>query len=260
MRRLVFVVLAVGVLVLLYAPMVAVGVLSVTSTKLGTASGGVSLEWYRKLAADADVLAAARSTLWLALGSTAIATPLGTMLALGTAGRKSRAVEGLIALPLVTPDIAMAAAMVVGFSLARQVLPVLAPGLLTMVLAHVTFQISFVTLTVRSRLATLPGELSEAAADLYASQWYALRRVYLPLLAPSIVAGGLLAFTLSLDDFVISFFTAGPDSTTLPILIYGSLKRGLSPELLALSTLVTLATVGLVLIAQPLVRREEKSR
>lgn len=245
-------ILAVGVLALLYAPILAVAVLSVTTTKLGTASHGVSLEWYRRLAEDRDVWQAGRNTLLLAAFSTLIATPLGTALALGTSRRKSRVAEGLITLPLVTPDIAMAAALVVGFSVLRTAIPVLAPGLLTMTIAHVTFQVSFVALTVRSRLETLPADLDEAAADLYASGWFALTRVQLPLLLPGIMAGALLAFTLSLDDFVISFFTAGPDSGTLPILIYGSLKRGLSPDILALSTLVTLATVGLVVGGQAL--------
>jgi spermidine/putrescine transport system permease protein len=114
----------------------------------------------------------------------------------------------------------------------------------------VTFQIAFVALVVRARIATIGPEAEEAARDLYASTGYVLRRVLLPLLWPAILAGGLLAFTLSVDDFVISFFTSGPESVTLPLYIYASVKRGVSPELHALSTLVFLATVALVLVLQ----------
>jgi len=121
---------------------------------------------------------------------------------------------------------------------------------LTMIIAHVTFEISFVALVVRARLATIEPEIEEAARDLYAGSGDVLRRVLLPLLAPGIVAGGLLAFTLSLDDFVISFFTSGPGSATLPIYIFSSLKRGISPEIHALSTIIFVVTAGLAVALQ----------
>jgi spermidine/putrescine transport system permease protein len=112
-----------------------------------------------------------------------------------------------------------------------------------------------VALVVQSRLKSLGADLDEAARDLYASYGYFVRRVLLPLLAPGIVAGAMLAFTLSLDDFVISFFTAGPDSQTLPLIIYGSVRRGVTPQIHALSTLIFLATVILVLLSERLTRR-----
>jgi spermidine/putrescine transport system permease protein len=112
-----------------------------------------------------------------------------------------------------------------------------------MILAHVTFQIPFVSIVVRSRLIGLDPSLEEAARDLGANEWQAFLRVTMPLIFPGILAGGMLAFTLSLDDFVVSFFTSGPGSTTLPILIYSSVKRGITPDINALSTLIVLASV-----------------
>jgi spermidine/putrescine transport system permease protein len=138
--------------------------------------------------------------------------------------------------------------------LLRAVSSIFNPGLLTMIVAHVTFQIAFVALVVQSRLATIGRTLEEAARDLYADTWILLRRVMLPLLMPGIVAGAMLAFTLSLDDFVISFFTAGPDSTTLPIFIFASVRRGVTPEIHALSTLIFLVTVLLVIGIERLTR------
>jgi spermidine/putrescine transport system permease protein len=119
----------------------------------------------------------------------------------------------------------------------------------------VTFQMAFVALVVHGRMATIGRTIEEAARDLYADTPYLLRRVLLPLLLPGIAAGAMLAFTLSLDDFVISFFTAGPDSTTLPIFIYASVRRGVTPEIHALSTLIFLATVVLVLGLERLIAR-----
>jgi spermidine/putrescine transport system permease protein len=149
--------------------------------------------------------------------------------------------------------------MLLAFEAVRQMIGGLRLGMGTMIVAHVTFQISFVALVVGSRLATLGRSVEEAARDLYAGSLHALRRVTLPLIAPGIVAGAMLAFTLSLDDFVISFFTSGPASVTLPLYIYGSLRRGITPEIHALSTIVFLVTVALVLGLQVFARntREE---
>ncbi len=129
------------------------------------------------------------------------------------------------------------------YSLLRGWFEFLELGLFTMILAHVTFQIPFVTIVVRSRLADLDPAIEEAARDLGANVWQTFRHVTLPMMFPGILAGALLAFTLSLDDFVVSFFTSGPGSTTLPILIYSSVKRGVTPEINALSTLLLLASI-----------------
>lgn len=250
--------LALFVLVLLYAPMAAVAVLSLTRSRLGLAGGdsGLTFHWYARLFDDRFVLRTTLNSLYVALASTAIATLLGTFLALGRHRIRSRraasAVDTLVALPVVTPDIIMAAALVVFFRLFQTLTGTLDFGLTTLILAHVTFQIAFVTLTVSARLAMLPPDLDHAARDLYASSWYLLTRVHIPLLLPGILGGALLAFTLSIDDFVISFFTSGPESVTLPLYIFASVKRGLSPEIHALSTLITLATILLVCGGQAL--------
>lgn len=241
-----------GALVLLYLPLAAVAVFSVNRSRHGVVWRGFTLGWYERLAEDAYVLELAANTLVLAVVSTAVSTVLGTALGLGLERfpwprRARRALETLVELPVVTPDLILAAALVVAFGVARPLSRLFEPGLFTMTLGHVTFQIAFVALVVRARLQAVGTEYEEAGRDLYASGWRLFRRVTLPLLAPGVLGGALLAFTLSLDDFVVSFFTAGPQSTTLPIFIYASVRRGVTPEVHALSTLVVLATVVLVL-------------
>ncbi len=239
-------------LALLYVPLLAVAVFSVNVGRHGLTWRGFTWQWYARLLRNEYILEAARNTLVLAVASTLVAAVLGTLLAIGMARFPwprwiRRFLDLAVYLPVVTPDIIFAAALVVAFGVLRAVSPLFAPGLPTMIIGHVTFQVAFVALVVRSRLATIGRTIEEAARDLYADTPYLLRRVLLPLLAPGIAAGAMLAFTLSLDDFVISFFTAGPESTTLPILIYASVRRGITPEIHALSTLIFLATVVLVL-------------
>lgn len=242
---------------MLYLPMLAVAAASFNASRNTQVWKGFTLDWYSRLVGNDAVLAALRNTLILAVISTAIATVIGTLMALGMARfpwpKAFRSwLESLLHLPIVTPDIIFAAALVVAFRILRDMTGYFELGIVTMVLSHVTFQTAFVTLVVRSRIVTLGPEIDEAAHDLYASRWYLLRRITLPLLAPGIVAGALLALVLSLDDFVISFFTAGPGSTTVPIYIHASVKRGISPELHALSTLMFAATLLLVLVLQAL--------
>jgi spermidine/putrescine transport system permease protein len=246
---------AVATLVLLYLPLAAVAALSLNAARFGVAWKGFSLRWYAQLASNGIVLSAAANTLVLAAVSTAVSTVLGTLLALGLERFPwprwlRKAVDAVVYVPVVTPDIVFAVGMLLAFEAVRAVLGGLRLGLATMIVAHVTFQVSFVALTVSSRLATIGRTVEEAARDLYAGAWYSMRRVTFPLLAPGVVAGAMLAFTLSLDDFVISFFTSGPSSVTLPLYIYGSLRRGITPEIHALSTIVFLVTVLLVLALQ----------
>jgi len=155
----------------------------------------------------------------------------------------------------VVPDIIFAAALVVAFGLLRMLSSLFEPGLLNMIIAHITFQVSFVALVVRSRLVSVGRDVEEAARDLFATTPYLLRRVMLPLLVPGIIAGAMLAFTLSLDDFVISFFTAGPDSVTLPLFIFAAVRRGVTPQIHALSTLVLLTTVILIIGMERITRK-----
>jgi spermidine/putrescine transport system permease protein len=254
-------ILAIFTLVFLYLPMLAVAVFSVNATRYGLTWRGFTLDWYAKLFSNEYVLEATKNTLILAVVSTLIATVLGTLLAIGISHypwpkRFRSYLDFMVYLPVVTPDIIFAAALVVAFGLLRGLSSIFEPGLGTMIIAHVTFQIAFVALVVVSRLATIGRTIAEAARDLYAGSWYILRRVTLPLLMPGIVAGAMLAFTLSLDDFVISFFTAGPESATLPIFIYSSIRRGITPEIHALSTLLFLFTVVLVIGLERMTRHQ----
>jgi spermidine/putrescine transport system permease protein len=244
----------------LYLPLAGVAVFSVNSAYRGWVWQGFTLKWYAQLLQNEFILEAALNTLILAVVSTVVATVLGTILAIGLdrfpwSKRVGSALDMVLYLPVIIPDIILAAALVVAFGLLRLVSGVFEPGLLNMIIGHITFQIAFVALVVRSRLVTLGRDMEEAGRDLYADNFYLLRRVTLPLLAPGIVAGAMLAFTLSLDDFVISFFTAGPESVTLPLFIFAAVRRGVTPEVHALSTLVMLVTVVLVVGTERLTRK-----
>ena len=255
--------LAIATILFLYLPLLAVAAMSLNAARFGVAWKGFSLRWYAQLAHNEMVLQAGLNTLILATVSTAIATVLGTLLAIGLERFPwprwlRRMVDAVVYVPVVTPDIVFAVGMLLAFEAVRQVLGGLRLGMGTMIVAHVTFQVSFVALVVGSRLATIGRSVEEAARDLYAGTWYALRAVTLPLIAPGVVAGAMLAFTLSLDDFVISFFTSGPSSVTLPLYIYGSLRRGITPDIHALSTIIFLVTVALVLGLQIFTRSPQE--
>ena len=245
----------------LYLPLAGVAAFSVNEARRGLVWQGFTLDWYIRLFSNERVLEAAWNTLALALASTVVATILGTILAIGLDrfpwGRKTNTfLDIVLHIPVVIPDIILAAALVVAFGLLRALSSIFEPGLFNMIIGHITFQIAFVALVVRSRLISLGRDIEEAARDLFADSWYILRRVTLPLLMPGIVAGAMLAFTLSLDDFVISFFTAGPESQTLPLFIYAAVRRGVTPEIHALSTLVVLVTVILVIGTERLTRKK----
>lgn len=251
--------IAMASMVFLYLPLISVAVYSVNNTRYGLVWRGFTFDWYVKLFQNEMILEAAWNTLELAVTSTLVATVLGTVLAFGMdrfpwSRRTNTFLDVVLHLPVVIPDIILAAALVVAFGLLRVFFSVFEPGMFIMILGHITFQIAFVALVVRSRLASLGRDIEEAGRDLYASSFYQFRRVTLPLLVPGIIAGAMLAFTLSLDDFVISFFTAGPESVTLPLFIYAAVRRGVTPEIHALSTLVVLVTIILVVTAERLSR------
>lgn len=246
----------------LYVPLLAVAAFSVNASKFGLDWKGFTFSWYLKLFHNEMILNAAWNTLVLAVVSTIFATIIGTLMAIGLErfpwGKKfSNFLELVLHIPVVVADIIFAAALVVVFGALRQFFSIFEPGLLTMIIGHITFQIAFVTLVVRSRLIGMGKDTEEAARDLYADTPYMMRHVLLPQLMPGIVAGGMLAFTLSLDDFVISFFTAGPTSMTLPLFIFAAIRRGVTPEIHALSTVVVLLTVVLVVLSERLSRKEE---
>ena len=244
----------------LYIPLVGVAVFSVNSARRGLVWKGFTLDWYVKLFSNEWILEASWNTLVLAVVSTLVATVLGTVLAIGMdrfpwTRRTSNVLDIILHIPVVIPDIILAAALVVAFGILRALSSMFEPGLLNMIIGHITFQIAFVALVVRSRLIAIGHEIEEAARDLFASNWYLLRRIMLPLLMPGIVAGGMLAFTLSLDDFVISFFTAGPESQTLPLYIFAAVRRGVTPQIHALSTLIMIITVVLVIGTERISRK-----
>ena len=236
----------------LYLPLVVVMVASVNATRFGSQWQGFTLEWYRAALGNPQVLAALQNTLVLGVGSAAIATVIGTLLGYGLArhtfmGRK--VVQGAMLFPIAVPDIVMAVSLLSFYAWLRSWTGIGNLGMGTMIVAHVTFQIPFVAMVVRARLRGMDSGIEEAAADLGATRWQRVWHVTLPMLRPGIVAGALLAFTLSLDDFVVSFFTSGPGATTVPIYIYSSVKRGVTGEVNALSALLILAAVlGTLLI------------
>ena len=247
----------------LYLPLIAVAVFSVNATKYGLVWRGFTLDWYIKLFSNELILDAAWNTLILAVVSTIVATVLGTVLAIGMdrfpwPKKINTSLDLVLHLPVVIPDIILAAALVVAFGLLRAVSHIFEPGLLNMIIGHITFQVAFVALVVRSRLVSLGKDIEESARDLFASTSYLLWRITLPLLLPGIVAGAMLAFTLSLDDFVISFFTAGSESITLPLYIFAAVRRGVTPQIHALSTLVLLVTVILVVGTERLTRKKQE--
>lgn len=229
------------VFLFLYVPIIVLVVYSFNASRLNVAWTGFTFSWYGELMEDYRVLRAAQNSLAVAAAATAASTVLGTLAAFvlerpGVPGR--RLMEGLLYLPVILPEIVMGVALLSAFSLAGVKL-----GMATIILAHIAFCTPFVAIVVRARLKGFDANLERAAMDLGAGPWLAFRHVTLPIIMPGIAAGALLATTLSLDDFIISFFTTGPGATTLPLHVYSMVKFGVSPKINALSTLMILLTV-----------------
>ena len=251
-RPLMFTILGV-VFAFLYIPISVLVALSFNEGGLPTAWTGFSLKWYGALLGNVDILQAALNTLIVALVSATLATILGTLLAIGieTRARKGRWLESLIFAPMIIPDIVLAIALLSFFSLLK--VPM---GLHTIIAAHVVFNLAFVCAVVRARLKSFDWSIVEASTDLGAPLATTYRRIVIPVLAPAIIAGALLAFTLSVDEFIIAFFTAGAGraSTTLPMQIYAMIRFGVTPEINALATLVLGLSVTALALAQRLNR------
>jgi spermidine/putrescine transport system permease protein len=214
---------------------------------------GFSLRWYAELFQDEAIASALWVSLWVAFWSTVVSTILGTLAALSLERFRYRGrttFDAVLYLPVIIPDIVMALSTLLFF-----VMFAIPLSRYTILIAHIAFNISFVAIVVRARLAGMDARLEEAAADLGANEWVTFRRITLPLLMPGIVAAALLAFTLSLDDFVITFFVAGPGSTTLPVRVYSMIKFGVTPEVNAVSTLMFLGSTLLVIFSLLLQRR-----
>jgi spermidine/putrescine transport system permease protein len=235
---------AVVAFLFLYLPIVTLIILSFNASGLPTSWGGFSFEWYGELVRSTAIRRAFGNTLLVATAATAVATVLGTMLALGIERFTRGAVmESISFLPLIIPDIVMGIAALSAFSLAGFSL-----GLGTVTIAHVTFGIAFVAAIVRTRLRGFDRSLEEASRDLGAGAIETFLRVTLPVILPGIVAGALVAFTLSMDEFVIAFFTAGL-RTTFPIQVYSMIRFGVTPEINAAATLLVALSLVVVLLA-----------
>ncbi|MFN7974725.1 MAG: ABC transporter permease [Acidobacteriota bacterium] len=250
-RRLLFL-SSVTVVAFLWAPIAVLVVLSFNAGRNAAIWEGPSISWYGTLLRDAPLLASVARSAIVAAVSTLCSTILGTMAALALARHPFRAKGATTAalyLPILVPEVVVGAALLSFFAALS-----LRLSLLTVLSAHVVFSVSYVTFVVRARLAGLDPSLADAARDLGAGPFDAFRRVTLPLIAPGVLSGALLAFTVSLDDYVITSFVAGPGSTTLPVHIAGMLKVGVTPEVNAVSTLLLAATIVLILGARRTMR------
>ena len=243
-----------GVGIFLYAPLVALMVFSFNDSRRNIVWQGFTLKYYEKALNNASLIEAFVNSLTIAAVSTFLSLVLGALAALALWRFRfpgKTGFDGALALPIVAPEICLGVAMLVFFA---KVLPwpqglPWPMNLGAIIIAHVSFSFPFVAVVVRARMASFNRELEEAARDLGASEWRTLKDVILPHMAPSLVAGGFLAFTLSLDDFVITFFTSGPDTVTFPVKVYSMVRFSVTPEVNAASTILIVLTVVLTAIA-----------
>jgi spermidine/putrescine transport system permease protein len=235
-----------GVYAFLYIPLAVVVVFSFNDSKLNAEWVGFTLDWYRKLAGNGEMLHAAGNSLLIALFSSALATVLGTMAGIAMHRFRSRLLPFMTLTPVAMPEILLGVSLLIFFI---TVFGEESLSLLTVIIAHTTFCIGFVAIIVRARLAGMDESIFEAARDLGATPWQTFRLVTLPLIMPGVIAGALMAFTLSIDDFVITFFTAGAGVPTLPLTIYTMIKIAVTPEVNAVSTLLMLLTLTMIVLA-----------
>ncbi len=252
---------AVLLYIFLYLPIVVLVVFSFNDSRFLAKWGGATLRWYGELAGDTQVAYALWNSLFIAVLSTLISTVIGTLAAMAMERYRFHgqlAMDALLYLPIIIPDIAMAIMLLIWFNLSgvgftpwkvelfglRLAVPY------SVIIGHVSFNISFVAIVVRARLAGMDRALEEAAQDLYANSWQTFRRVLLPMMMPGIMAGALLAFTLSMDDFVITFFTSGAGFNTLTVYVFGLVKKGVTPKINAISTLMVVFSLALVALVR----------
>lgn len=249
-----------------YAPIALLVLYSFSDDNLVGRWGGFTLDWYRAFGSNEEVQSALWVSVRVAVISTVVSVVLGTMAALALERyrfRGNRIFDALLYLPVIIPDVTMAVMMLLFFTQAIDLIDTLfgvqlSKGFNTVALSHIAFSISFVSVVVRARIAGMSEVLEEAAADLYATRWQAFRHVTLPLIAPGVAGGALLALTLSLDDVVITQFVAGPGSTTLPVYVFGLIRRGVSPLINAVSVIMLTASIVLVL-ASVLAQRSRRA-
>lgn len=238
----------------LYIPIIVLVVLSFNGGQSATLWDGFSLKWYSVVANDAEIVRAAKNSLTVACLATLIATCLATLAALGMHGPRFRGqgwLQGILGLPLLVPDIVCAVAILMFFAFIGLKL-----SLFTILIAHIVFCTPFAYMPIRARLQGMDPRLLEAAADLYASPWRAFWKISFPLLMPGILSGAMLAFIISMDDFVITYFVAGAGSTTLPIYIFSSIRMGISPKINAISSIILVLSILFVVLSYYLGQRK----
>ncbi len=237
----------------LHLPLAILAVFSFNNSRF-TRWEGFSLRWYRAILDDPRLIESTVNSLSIAAAATVTATVIGTLCAYAMRQRRASVVEASLHLSLVTPEVVTGVALLAFFQWIFRYLDVRL-GMVTVILAHTAFSVAYVVLVVQARLRTIESALEEAALDLGATPWDAFRRITLPLLVPGILAAALLVFTVSFDDYVITSLVAGVDSETLPMVIYGMARRGVSPVVNAISAVIVVCLGGLILAAEGLRKR-----
>jgi spermidine/putrescine transport system permease protein len=239
---------ALGVYVFLYVPLLIVVIYSFNDSRLNAEWVGFTWHWYNVLLHDGDMLAAIGNSLFIAGVSSMVSTVLGTMAGIAMHRYGMKALAFMALTPVAMPEILLGVSLLLFFIQALN----LTLGFVSIILAHITFSIGFVAVIVRARMAGLEEGIFEAARDSGATPWQTFRYITFPLILPGIVSGALMAFTLSIDDFVITFFTAGVGVSTLPLRVYSMIKIAVTPEVNAVSTLLMLLTLTLIVLASRL--------
>jgi spermidine/putrescine transport system permease protein len=237
---------------LLHAPMLVLVVFSFNDSKFSAEWNGFTLHWYERLLERRDIIDGLAASITVGIASTVISTLLGTLIALALARHRfwgRRLVEALLYVPIVTPEIVVGISLLILFVMAEFPL-----GIVSIVIAHVAFNISFVTVVVTARLQGMDRNLEEAAMILGADEITAFRRVTIPQLWPGILSGAMLAFTMSFDDYVITSFVAGTGTQTLPMVVYTMVRKNIEPSINAISTVIIVVTTVLVILADRLSR------
>ena len=239
----------------LYIPIIVVIIYSFNTSKRNITFEGFTLDWYVKMINNEQLMQAFYNTIIVALVSTAISVVIGTLCAVGLYKfefKLKQLISDALYIPIVIPELVMGIGLLMFFSMLDMPM-----NMGTLIISHVTFSMPFVVITVRARIAGFDKSIEEAAKDLGANEFRTFMRVTLPMIAPGVISGGMLALTMSLDDVVVSYFTAGPDSQTLPLKILGMVKKGVSPDVNALSTLMIIGTVAVMVISQVIQNKME---
>ncbi|MBN2618466.1 MAG: ABC transporter permease [Spirochaetales bacterium] len=246
------------IFIFLYLPIIVVVAFSFNKSKINIVFTGFTFEWYGKILKNTRLIDALENTVIVAIVSTLLAVIIGTLAAVGMNKYRfkgKKVVDALLYIPVVIPEIIFGIALLALFSTAKLKL-----GLGSLIVAHTTFCIPFVVFTVRARLVGIDPHIEEAAMDLGAKRIRTFFEVLLPSIMPGVVSGALLSMTISMDDVIISFFTTGPQSTTLPIQIYSMVKSGISPDVNALSTIILIVTIVVVILSQSRMLRNIKKK